>query len=190
MSPAAVHPVEAAAIGAWLLRDEPRRLRHSRGVAARARQLAVVLPPARRDLLVAAASLHDIGHAAGLVRTGFHPLDGALYLESLGLTDLAALVAHHSGARYVAAELGLGAALGRFPFREDPLTDALTAADQTVDQEGRPVGVEQRMRDMLHRHGDGSPQARVHAKRSAYLVAAVARTEALVVTSGAGARPA
>lgn len=37
-----------------------------------------------RDLLVAAAWLHDIGYAPELRDTGFHPLDGARHLEALG----------------------------------------------------------------------------------------------------------
>ncbi|MFD6855509.1 HD domain-containing protein [Streptomyces diastaticus] len=53
---------------------------------------------ADRDLLVAAAWLHDIGYAPELRDTGSHPLDGARHLESLGApARLVRLVAHHSG---------------------------------------------------------------------------------------------
>jgi len=34
-----------------------------------------------------AAYLHDIGYAEPLVDTGFHPLDGAVYLRGLGCTS-------------------------------------------------------------------------------------------------------
>ena len=34
--------------------------------------------------LVASAWLHDIGYAAGLQETGFHPVDGARHLRSAG----------------------------------------------------------------------------------------------------------
>jgi len=37
------------------------------------------------DTLVCADWLHDIGYAPALVATGFHPLDGARFLESVGL---------------------------------------------------------------------------------------------------------
>jgi hypothetical protein len=37
-----------------------------------------------RDVLVAAAWLHDVGYAPELAVTGFHPLDGAQHLEAAG----------------------------------------------------------------------------------------------------------
>jgi HD superfamily phosphodiesterase len=67
-------------------------------VAARATELARTVDKADRDLLVAAAWVHDIGYAPPLAVTGFHPLDGARHLDRSGfLARLAALVAHHSG---------------------------------------------------------------------------------------------
>jgi hypothetical protein len=53
------------------------------------------------------AYLHDIGYAPRLVRTGFHPLDGAEWLASMGEIRLANLVAHHTGALHEAGERGL-----------------------------------------------------------------------------------
>jgi hypothetical protein len=55
------------------LPDGGRRWRHTQGVAARAREAAAVLPLADRDVLEAAAWLHDVGYAPALVRSGFHP---------------------------------------------------------------------------------------------------------------------
>jgi hypothetical protein len=136
-----------------------------------------IVPVSDRDLLVSAAWLHDIGYAAPLQQTGFHPLDGALYLEQIGQPVLAALVAHHSGARFVAVERGLSDELARFPFRQDVLSDALTACDQSVDHDGQPTNVHDRMRDMLARHGVASANARAHPLRAVYLIAAVTRTE-------------
>jgi predicted HD phosphohydrolase len=52
----------------------PRRWRHVRSVARRARWTGKRL--ALPDDLVAAAWLHDIGCAPDLAETGFHPLDG------------------------------------------------------------------------------------------------------------------
>jgi HD superfamily phosphodiesterase len=67
---------EAAALAeARLAQALPRRWRHVRAVAERARRVATTL--SLPDDLVAAAWLHDIGYAPGLVQTGFHPLDGA-----------------------------------------------------------------------------------------------------------------
>jgi hypothetical protein len=98
---------------------------------------------------------------------------------------LAGLVAHHSGARFTAAERGLGDELAAF---DDPrcwtgrLADALTAADQTTGPDGRPMDVETRLADMLRRHGPDSPQARVHHLRAPVVRAAVADTEQWLLT--------
>lgn len=84
---------------------------------------------------VAAAWLHDIGYGAAAVRTGLHPLDGADFLDSHGWPErLSALVAHHSGARFVADELGLGLSMRRYPYESSTVSDALTYADQTIGQ--------------------------------------------------------
>src|SRR3954452_16475569 len=88
-----------------LLRKSIERWKHSQGVARRAVELAVTVNPADRRLLIAAAWLHDIGYAPALRQTGFHPLDGALYLRKHKWDQrLVALVAHHSGARFVPVE--------------------------------------------------------------------------------------
>ena len=56
------------------------RWAHTTAVASRAEGLALLVPPADRRLLVAAAYLHDIGYAPELQTSGFHPLDGACWL--------------------------------------------------------------------------------------------------------------
>ena len=78
----------------------------------------------------AAAWLHDIGYSPELSHEGFHPLDGAA-ISRRGHPREAALVAHHSGARFVAELRGLAPELSAFRFVEDAVTDALTCADQT-----------------------------------------------------------
>jgi len=69
--------------GKTLAEPLPRRWRHVRSVARRARWVAKEL--ALSDDLVAAAWLHDIGYAPELAETGFHPLDGARYLRRVGV---------------------------------------------------------------------------------------------------------
>ena len=54
---------------------------HVRQVGEQARRIAHVVPPADRDLLVAAAYLHDVGYAPELAKSGFHPLDGARHRQ-------------------------------------------------------------------------------------------------------------
>lgn len=76
----------------------PRRWRHVRSVARRARWVAETL--SLSDDLIIAAWLHDIGYAPDLVETGFHPLDGARFLRRLGFDgQVVNLVAYHSCAQ-------------------------------------------------------------------------------------------
>ncbi len=173
--------VEAAEhLAADLLRNSGDRWEHTRTVAARAAEAAEVLPAEQRPALVAAAWLHDIGYAEQVRGTGFHPLDGARYLHQRGWPPvIAGLVAHHSGARFVAAVRGLETELADFAdpvYCTGPLADALTWADQTTSPCGRPVDHAARMADMLHRHGPGSANAVAHPLRGPALVAAVTAT--------------
>src|SRR2546423_1045781 len=105
---------------------------HVQGVLACACQLSAILPEGDRQYLIAAAYLHDIGHAPSLQKTGFHPLDGAIYLRSLGYDRLASLVAHHSEARFEAHLRGLAAELAAFSRERSAVADALTYCDLTT----------------------------------------------------------
>ncbi|MFI9342362.1 HD domain-containing protein [Streptomyces sp. NPDC052773] len=84
MSSALDTPQGAAELAESLLPPLGNRWLHTQAVAARAREASAAVSEADRDLLVAAAWLHDIGYAPELRDTGFHPLDGARHLESLG----------------------------------------------------------------------------------------------------------
>ena len=90
--------------------------------------------------------------------------------------EAASLVAHHSGARFVAGVRSLDQQLSTFEFSESAISDALTTADQTIGPNGRPMTLDERMEDMLRRHGLDSPNARAHAQRVPYLRQAVRRT--------------
>lgn len=166
-------------LAAELLGSSGNRWRHTTAVAERAAELAVTVAEADRDLLVAAAWLHDIGYAPAVVDTGFHPLDGARHLDRLGWPRrIAGLVAHHSGAGFVADALGVGGLLDAYPREAGPVADALAYADQTVDELGRRVPVRRRLAGMLERHGPGSPNARAHRLREPHLLAVAERVEA------------
>src|SRR5580658_4138664 len=112
----------------------PRRWAHVQGVAARARSLAPLLGT-DADLLEAAAWLHDIGYAPGLVVTGLHALDGARYLRDAQHADamLCRLVAYHSCAIVEAGERGLADVLS-LEFEPAPyaLASVLTCCDMTT----------------------------------------------------------
>ena len=165
-----------------MLAPLPLRWHHTVGVARRAADLADLLGlDADREVLVAAAWLHDIGYAPPLVDTGFHPLDGAVYIDRHGWPRrLAALVAHHSGARFVAEAHGLDDALARYVAEESVVADALTYADQTVGPRGERLSLEERLRDVLSRHGPESPTAQVQGVREARIREAARRVEARI----------
>jgi predicted hydrolase (HD superfamily) len=167
---------EARDLVARILEDDPQRLRHCAGVAARAQTLAVTVPPSAVAMLVASAWLHDIGYAPQLRDSGFHPLDGAVYLRREGWpAPVCDLVAHHSGSRFVAHIRGFDDRLREYEFVEDALSDALTVADNTTAPDGRVMMLDERLRDKLKRHGPETPNARANPERDDYIRAAARR---------------
>jgi len=185
MKPHDAQIAKARRLARKLLRKElPERWVHTQGVATRATELAQTVAPEDRSLLVAASWLHDIGYASAVQNTGCHPLDGGLYLRAKGWPDrLAALVAHHSGARFVPVERGFGVMMGDFDFEDDAVADALTYADQTVGPNGRRMTVPYRIAEAITRHGPDSPNARARVDRVPYLLAVADRVERRLAAS-------
>ncbi|MGX6602148.1 HDIG domain-containing metalloprotein [Micromonosporaceae bacterium Da 78-11] len=169
-----------------LLLETPERWRHTIGVARRAEAVADTAGShADVEVLLTAAWLHDIGYAAALHDTGFHPLDGARHLQTTRWPSrIVGLVAHHSAALHVAQVRGLAEELARFPREDSPISDALIYADQTIGPNERVMGLEQRLTDMLQRHGPDSPNAAAHAQRAPLLRAAVRRVEQRLAARG------
>lgn len=169
-----------------LLGDLESRWRHTVGVAVRAEELGPAVPPEGREALVVAAWLHDIGYAAEVARTGFHPLDGAAYLDAHGWPRrIVALVAHHSGSDFLADVDGFAMELAAYPHEQSAVSDALTYADQTVGQVGQRMSVDSRIADALARHGPESTQARVQHLRRPYLLAVAHRVEQRLAAASA-----
>jgi hypothetical protein len=170
---------EARDLAQTLLAGLPQRWRHTIKVAQRAESVSVTVETATEaDELVAAAWLHDIGYAPALHATGFHPLDGARHLFYHGWPPaIAGLVAHHSDADDVAAIRGLAGQLAEFPAQPGPVADALTYADQTIGPDGRTMTLDQRLAEMLRRHGPDSPNAAAHPRREPILREAVRRVD-------------
>ncbi len=139
--------------GSLLAEALPRRWRHVRSVARRARWVAKLL--ALSEDLVAAAWLHDIGYAPELVETGFHPLDGARYLRRAGVDgQVVSLVAYHSCAQIEADVRGLGAELASEFSPGDPLlSDALLYCDMTTGPGGDYVRPADRLVEIRGRYG-------------------------------------
>ncbi|KAA9149200.1 HD domain-containing protein [Amycolatopsis acidicola] len=159
----------------------PRRWAHTQGVAGQAAAIGWVLPEGERDVLVAAAWLHDIGYADGLVRTGMHQIDGALFLREHGVEErICALVAQHAGASAVAELQGLSAELAQFPDERGPVRDALWYSDMTTSPVGEPVSFDERMAELRQRRGPEDPVVRALAINGEERAAAVRRTQELL----------
>jgi len=149
-------------------------------VALVAGAIADAVPDGDRPLLVEAAWLHDIGYAPELVETGFHPLDGARYLRSVGAPDrLCRLVANHTSAWFEASARGFACELAEeFPAEESPLADALTFADLTTGPTGSPLTVEERIAEILKRYEPGHVVHESIRRAAPELIATVRRVEA------------
>lgn len=148
------------------------------GVAKRAQTLAPILGE-NADLLEAAAWLHDIGYSPELVKTGFHPLDGARYLRDVQHADpvLCRLVGHHSRAVIEAEERGLADVLSReFPVPDMVLSDALTYCDVTTTPDGNVVTVHDRLAEIRERYGPDSAVTRFTYRAEPCFVSSVSRT--------------
>ncbi|AJC55128.1 metal dependent phosphohydrolase [Streptomyces sp. 769] len=134
------------------------------------------------DLLVAAATLHDVGYAPRLAGTGFHPLDGARFLRDEHGADerLMRLVANHSFALLEAEERGLREALeAEFPLLGEPLlVDALVYCDMTTTPDGEPTTAQDRVEEIVGRYGVDSVVGRFIRRASPEILAAVERVEA------------
>lgn len=154
------------------------RWAHTQAVAKRASEIGEVVAVEDRPTLVAAAYLHDIGYAAVLAKTGFHPLDGAVWLRAQGLERLASLVAHHSGARFEAAARGYAECLAEFSEEQSAVADALTYCDLTTGPNGERISVAARLNEIKVRYGPASLVALAINAAADTLGAAVARTEA------------
>jgi putative nucleotidyltransferase with HDIG domain len=160
------------------LRGVPERWRHTTAVVARAAALADTVPASDRDLLLAAAWLHDIGYGRALRHSGLHPLDGARHLREAGWDErLCGLVAHHSGARFIATARGIRGLLEEFACEDSAVADALTYADQVVGFHGRPVNLRERINGASDRQCSSSANARARHTRAPHLLAIADRVE-------------
>jgi len=152
------------------------RWAHVQGVVRQAQEVAAILPAEEREVLVAAAYLHDLGYAPALIETGFHALDGARHLRALGHERLAGLVAYHSGARGEAELRGQTAELAEFTDEASPTSMALTYCDMTTGPTGEVISYEDRLAGVERRYGPehvvarSVRQARAEVERCAAFV--------------------
>ena len=156
------------------------RLAHVRGVAAAAQGLVTRVDSTEAEALVAAAWLHDVGYAPSVRSSGFHPVDGAGFVQVEGFPAVVvSLVAYHTGAVFEARERGLSEALGEFAQPTQLLLDLLTCADMQTGPDGSPIRPQDRVSEILSRYGEGDPVHRAITYSAPSLLAAVARAEAL-----------
>ena len=134
--------------------DLPGRYEHVLGVARRSAELVDALD-LQGEMLVSAAWLHDIGYAPEAVKTGFHPLDGAMLLSALGYGQhMVSLVAFHSGARIEAELRGLlDVLLTGFGEPDANQLELLTYCDMTTGPNGESVTIDRRIEDIRERYG-------------------------------------
>jgi len=174
-------PAWAEDLARHLLEDAlPRRWAHVQGVAARARSLAPAFA-ADKELLEAAAWLHDIGYLPDFAQTGLHALDGARYLRDVQHASqmLCCLVAHHSCAVIEAEERHLADVLRReFEPPPQPLADALTYCDMTTSPDGEPMNVDRRLAEIHHRYGSEHLVSRSIRRAAPMILRAVDRVMA------------
>jgi HD domain len=168
---------QAAKYAEYWVSSLGNRWLHVQGVVEKARQISKMFDTDNGNLLIAAAYLHDIGYAPRLKNTGFHPLDGAYYLRSLGYHRLASLVAHHSEAQFEARLRGLEQELSMFSRERSAVADALTYCDQTVDSTGTPVSLKERALEVFNRYGKEDIVSQSFRQALPYLNLTVARTQ-------------
>ena len=149
------------AVSRDLLGDQGTRWPHVQAAGQVADTLAVLFHPREAELLVAAATLHDVGYAPQIAHTGFHPLDGALLLRALGYPPrLVGLVAHHSQAVILAHDHGINDLVERFPREDSLLADALVYSDMHSSPEGTIIDAQTRLADIARRHATPSVSTR------------------------------
>jgi putative nucleotidyltransferase with HDIG domain len=172
---------DAEATAARELATLPTRLAHVRAVAELADSIGQLLVPDEHLTLVSAAYLHDIGYAPQLAHTGFHALDGALWLrEQGGEPRLANLVAHHTGAVHEARSRGLEQELAEFEREESLVADLLSWCDLNRGPQGEPTSVTERFLSVEQRYGADHAVSRALANAKLELLASCERVEGLL----------
>lgn len=155
----------------------PQRWRHVQAVAEKAKEIGLALfDEEEADLLLSTAWLHDIGYALDIKNTGFHPLDGAVWLRAQGFDErLVSLVAYHSCSALSFDERNVQAVLSLFTKEESLLADALLYADMTTGPNGETFTVHERMDEIVARYGATHEVSRFTEKARPFVAEAAAR---------------
>lgn len=141
-----------------LFADHLPRLAHMRDSAAFANDLAhsFSLFAEAGDLLTKAALLHDVGYAPTLHRFGYHPLDGALFLEEQGEHPwiVEGVLRHSWAGKKAGLDPDVTASYARRPplSEADWLVRAVTVADWRAAGVGGRVSFARRFQDIAIRN--------------------------------------
>ena len=177
---------EAETLARHLLSTDSDRLAHCRYAASIAEIAAEALGVTDPQHLVAAAWLHDVGYLPTIARTGFHPLDGALYLASQGWPDdTVMLVAHHSHADLLAPYFDVEDHLAVLDHAGGDAEAVLTYADLRSGTTGMGALPDERIAEMRARHAE-NPSVPCEARELRYEL--LLRTAARV-SAALGAQP-
>jgi hypothetical protein len=169
----------ARALAADHLATLPERWAHTQAVARHAEEIAPVVGPHDYDLFLCAAWVLDIGYGPKARRTGWHRLDGALFLVEHGWpARIGALVAYHCEGDVIASARGLTDQLARFARQDGVVADALVYADLMSGPAGARISMKQRMEELERPQPDEVRElAEARAARRRPLLEAAARTE-------------
>jgi len=173
---------DAQTLAQSLLAHDPVRLEHVRGAALIAGMAAGAMGVEQPETVVAAAWLHDIGYTPSIAHTGFHPLDGALFLAREGWPDsVVLLVAHHSHAAVIAPYYGVHHHMAVLDHVHGHAEDVITFSDLRAGTDGRGADPRDRIDDMRRRHADRTfvPEE-IREARYRMLLTASARVNAAV----------
>ncbi len=118
------------------------------------------LPSPLRGDAITAAYLHDVGY--GYPDIGFHPIDGARLLQSLGYSPVVChMVAFHTASEVEAEVRGLDRSIFE-PFALDDVPglsiadDFMWWADLSTGPSGEAFTVDERLAEILRRYEVGS----------------------------------
>jgi hypothetical protein len=128
------------------------------------------------ERIAVAAWLLDIGFGPLVRDTGFHPLDGATFLDAVRAPSaVVSLVAYHAGAQAEAEERGLTLELARFRQPPPADLDAVTLLDLSVGPSGQRLDPESRIAEILLRYDPESVVRRAVARSRDDLLASARR---------------
>ena len=160
-----------------LLSPLGNRWLHVQGVVQRASWIGQTFEEGDRLPLLASAYLHDVGYAPSLRVTGFHPLDGALYVRSCGYQRLASLITHHFAARFEAHLPGCDQFLHEFPRERSAVDDTLTYCDATTSPTGEQISLKERVSEIRKRYGEHDLDVQVLRLAMPHLALTVVRIQ-------------